>query len=212
MSEILGTAILVIFGVAGGAQITLSHGLQGNGLTGPVCWGVGAYVAIIATANKSGAQLNPAISISLSVFKMQDWQKTGIYCGAQMAGAFIGSILVFVNYLQAILIYSNHQFLVPPVNGATAQIFATFPTQFDPSWKYNQSPTNYECFFDQFIGTMMLLMALQAVLDNKNALFEKDRFPQTMALTLVAVGSAFGYNCQGAVITISITIELCFFL
>ena len=79
-----------------------------------------------------------------------------------MLGSFIAALCVLVNSHDAILHFSNHEYLVPDKTNnqlTTAEIFAT-----NPKWYV----TNTQAFFDTMIGNMMLSMFIFAITDKKN--------------------------------------------
>ena len=43
--------------------------------------------------------MNPAVSIALAVVKKFKWSKVPKYITAQMLGAFVGALLVFIAYV-----------------------------------------------------------------------------------------------------------------
>lgn len=72
---------------------------------------VGTYLA----GGISGAHLNPAISIMLSVYRGFPWRQCSIYIIAQFLGAFAAAIVAYGLYHDAIMHFNGA--LVPHKTG-----------------------------------------------------------------------------------------------
>ena len=109
MSEVVGTAILVLLGCGVVANVALAKnkGFGGGFLMVTIGWGLAVYAGVIAAYN-SGAHLNPAVTLGL-VASGADTFGSGVpvnvvstltYIGAQMIGAFLGAVVVWLAYKQ----------------------------------------------------------------------------------------------------------------
>jgi glycerol uptake facilitator protein len=109
LSEVVGTALLVLLGCGVVANVALSKtkGLNGGFLMVNFGWGLAVYAAVIVAYN-SGAHLNPAVTIGLVASGATAFgsgvpvtvASTLAYIAAQMTGAFIGAVLVWLAYKQ----------------------------------------------------------------------------------------------------------------
>jgi imidazolonepropionase-like amidohydrolase len=94
---------------------------------------------------------------------------------AQIAGAFVGALIVFINYRPALL-------KMDPALEKTAGVFATFPA-------FPGAPM--AGLFDQVVGTALLVLLVFAIIDERNqpagALA-----PLAIGLVVVAIGICFG--------------------
>ena len=82
----------------------------------------------IYVAGDSGAFLNPAITLVFCVYRGLPFRRWPIYLVAQFLGGFLASGVVYANYIPAINHYAGQGVrAVPPNDGATAQIFCTYP-------------------------------------------------------------------------------------
>ena len=105
LAEFLGTFVLILFGTGVVPMVVLFpsknpgetiHGGYTNITFG--C-GLGVTMAIYVAGKISGAHLNPAVTLTLAVFRGFPWRKVMPYSLAQTAGAFVAAALVYCNYL-----------------------------------------------------------------------------------------------------------------
>lgn len=146
LAEVVGTALLVLFGNGVVANIVLAR-TKGNG-GGWICitagWAFAVAIAVFAVGRTSGGHLNPAVTIALATIGSFKWSMVAGYLAAQMAGALIGSTLVY-------LAYFAHWELTPDP-AAKLACFSTGPAvrKFGPA------------FITEFIGTAVLLFGVLA--------------------------------------------------
>lgn len=101
LAEFLGTMLMILLGngSVAGALLKNSKSENDGWLTIVIGWGLAVTVAIYAVGPISGAHLNPAITIALSVSGDFPADQVIGYVIAQFAGAFAGAILVWLHYL-----------------------------------------------------------------------------------------------------------------
>ncbi|MEX0778754.1 MAG: MIP/aquaporin family protein [Balneolales bacterium] len=100
IAEIIGTAILVLLGNGVVANVVLSK-TKGNGSGWIVItwgWGIAVFVAVYTMGQFSGAHINPAVTVGLASAGLFQWSLVPIYIAAQLIGAAIGSLLVWLTY------------------------------------------------------------------------------------------------------------------
>ena len=100
--ELIGTAFLILLGNGVVANVVLNK-TKGNNSGWIVItfgWGLAVFVGVYISAAHSGAHLNPAVTIALAVAEKFEWDKVPIYIGGQIAGAMIGSFLMWLMYKQ----------------------------------------------------------------------------------------------------------------
>ena len=181
IAEFLGTFVLILLGTGVVAMVVLFpsqtpgeviHGGYTNITLG---WGLAVTMGIYIAGKISGAHLNPAVTLSLAVFRGFPWRKVLPYSIAQTAGAFVAAALVYQNYLPAF-----HQ--VDPQLEKTAGVFTTFPA----------FPALLQAgFLDQVIGTGLLLLLIFAITDEYNSP-PGNLAPLLIGLVVVAIGVSFG--------------------
>ena len=181
MAEFLGTAILLLFGQGAVAMVVLFGGgvpgeVVNGGYTNVVLgWGLGVTLGIYAAGKISGAHLNPAVTVTLACRRGFSWSKVLPYSVAQIAGAFVASAIVYLNYLPAFDAFD-------PLREKTAGIFTTFPA-FADLLQYG--------FLDQVVGTALLMFAIFALSDENNQP-SGILTPILVGLVVVAIGISFG--------------------
>jgi len=100
IAEIIGTAILMLFGSGVVANVVLNK-TKGNSSGWIVItwgWAMGVFIAVFTVGQFSGAHINPAVTVGLATAGLFDWGLVLPYILAQMAGAFLGSSLVWLAY------------------------------------------------------------------------------------------------------------------
>ncbi|MFI0713860.1 MIP/aquaporin family protein [Streptomyces inhibens] len=99
ISETIGTAVLLLMGGGVCAAVTFkrSKAFNAGWVAITFGWGfavlTGAYIAV-----KSGAHLNPAVTIGLAIKGGIEWNQVPVYFGGEMLGAMIGAVLVWIVY------------------------------------------------------------------------------------------------------------------
>jgi glycerol uptake facilitator protein len=99
-AELIGTAILVLLGDGVVANVVLSK-TKGHGSGWIVItfgWGMAVFLATFITAPASGAHINPAGTLGLAAAGKFPWHQVPLYLVAQMCGACLGALLVWVQY------------------------------------------------------------------------------------------------------------------
>jgi glycerol uptake facilitator protein len=100
IAELLGTALLVVFGNGVVANVVLSR-TKGSGSGWIVItfgWGMAVFVGVLCVGQYSGAHLNPAVTFAMAYADKTTWDKVPSYLGGEMLGAFLGAVLVWFFY------------------------------------------------------------------------------------------------------------------
>jgi glycerol uptake facilitator protein len=112
------------------------------------------FVAVWCVEALSGAHLNPAVTVGLAMAKKFEWDLVPGYIGAQLIGAIVGAILVF-------LFYGDH-YEASDDGDAKLATFATGPAIRNP----------LRNLFCEAVGTFVLvfavLMAVQPTISRLN--------------------------------------------
>jgi glycerol uptake facilitator protein len=189
LAEFLGTLVLIALGDGVVAMVVLfgtpdgpaNEVVKGGYTNITLGWGLAVLMGICVAGRVSGAHLNPAVTLTLAVFRDFPWRKVIPYCVAQVAGAFAAAGLVYLNYRPAF--YKFDPDLVKP---ATAGVFTTFPAfpDFPDAWMYS--------LLDQVVGTALLLGLILAITDPRNRPVTRGLEPVLIGLVVVAIGVSWG--------------------
>ena len=141
--EFLGTLVLMFLGdgVVANVLLTKSKGENGGWMVITTAWGLAVLFGILTSLAVGGvAHLNPVITLALAVGS-GDYGAVLPYVAAQMAGAFVASILVWLVYLPHWAVTENQ--------GLKLAIFCTGPA-------IRNLPLNALC---EFLVTIVLVVA-----------------------------------------------------
>jgi len=113
VSELVGTALLVLLGcgVVANVALTKSKGFNGGTLMVNIGWGIAVFSGVVVAYN-SGAHLNPAVTIALALRRGFPWARVPGYIGGQVVGAFLAA--AGVSFVWNGLIY-NYEHTAKPV-------------------------------------------------------------------------------------------------
>jgi glycerol uptake facilitator protein len=100
VGEVIGTAILILFGAGVCAAVTLrfSKARASGWVVIAFGWGFGVLAGAYTAAPLSGGQLNPAVTIGIAV-DTGKWDKVWVYLLGEMVGAMLGAVLAYLVYL-----------------------------------------------------------------------------------------------------------------
>src|SRR4051812_45619102 len=100
-AELLGTMILIILGdgVVAGVVLNKSKAQNSGWIVITFGWGFAVMVAAYMVGHYSGAYLNPAVTVGFALAGKLPWAEVGPMIAAQMIGAFLGAVVVWLHYL-----------------------------------------------------------------------------------------------------------------
>lgn len=100
IAEFIGTAILILLGNGVVANVVLK-GTKGNNsgwIVITTAWALAVFVAVVVAGPYSGAHLNPVVTLSAAIAHKFAWNLVPYYVLSQIAGAMLGSFLVWLMY------------------------------------------------------------------------------------------------------------------
>ncbi|MFN3793348.1 MAG: MIP/aquaporin family protein [Chitinophagaceae bacterium] len=102
VAELLGTALIIIFGDGVVANVLLknSKGNNGGWIVIAFGWAMAVFIGVYVSAAASGAHLNPAVTLALAYLGKFDWSLVPGYLLAQLLGGMLGALLVWAVYRQ----------------------------------------------------------------------------------------------------------------
>jgi glycerol uptake facilitator protein len=100
VGEVIGTAILILFGAGVCAAVTLrySKARASGWVVIAFGWGFGVLAGAYTAAPLSGGQINPAVTIGIAI-DTGKWGKVWVYLLGQIVGAMLGAVLAYLVYL-----------------------------------------------------------------------------------------------------------------
>src|SRR5690554_4739056 len=142
--EFLGTFILILLGngVVANVNLNNTHSNGGGWIVITAGWAMAVFVAVMVTADMSGAHINPAVTLGLAFSGLFEWYKVLPFILAQMGGAMLGAFTVYI-------FFKNH-FQATSATVIRRACFCTAPA-------IRVYPNN---FFSEMIGTFILVFAV----------------------------------------------------
>ncbi|SEM78106.1 glycerol uptake facilitator protein [Luteibacter sp. UNCMF331Sha3.1] len=172
LSEFLGTMVMILLGdgVVAGVLLKDSKAKDAGWSVITWAWGLAVLMGIFVAA-KSGAHMNPAITLAMASVGKLSWSLVPGYIVAQVAGAFTGAVLVYFTYL------AHWRGTQDPT--AKLGIFCTIPA-------VRSLPAN---LLTEVIGTFVLVYCVLAIGSND---LSKGLAPIAVALLVVVIGMGLG--------------------
>lgn len=180
LAEVLGTMILITLGDGVVANVVLQRtkGHAGGWIVIASGWAMAVTIAVYLVGSISGAHLNPAVTIGLAAIGKFSWALVPSYIAAQMIGAILGSVLVWLTYLP--------HWAATEDKGAKLAVFATGPAIRSPGAN----------IISEIIGTAVLVLGVLAILRPENLVpntgFDKGFAPFLVGLLVAAIGLSLG--------------------
>lgn len=172
-SELIGTALLVLLGDGVVANVSLK-GTKGHSAGLIVIafgWAMAVFVGVLV-ARASDAHLNPAVSVGLAIAGKFAWSEVPLYIAAQMIGAALGAILVWLQY--------HSHFTATTDADAKLGVFCTGPAIRSPLLN----------LWSEIVGTFVLVYAALRISSPTGGLGSLDALP--IALVVLAIGLSLG--------------------
>ena len=198
VGETVGTYILVLFGI-GSVSAAVVTGAQVGLWQVAVVWAFGVALAIYASANLSGAHLNPAVSLAFAIFRRDEFgfRRLPLYWTAQLSGAILAGLTSLAIFGPFIARFEAENGIVRGADGSqrSAMVFG----------EYFPNPAIYGTGADaaalisplgaaavEGFGTAVLAFVIFALADRRNAgLAAKPLTPLLIGFTVAALISLF---------------------
>jgi glycerol uptake facilitator protein len=187
LAEALGTMILVLLGDGVVANVVLERtkGQNSGWMVIATGWGVAVAIAVYTVGRISGAHLNPAVTIAMAVVGSFPWAQVPGYIAAQLLGAFIGAVLVYLAY------FPHWNATVDPA--AKLGVFCTGPAIRHPAANA----------ISEVLGTAVLLFGILAIAANAQTVskpgdvdlsfvFSRGLQPLLVGILVLGIGLSLG--------------------
>ena len=175
LGEFIGTMLLVLLGDGVVANVVLNRTKgQGSGwIVITFGWAIAVFTGVF-TSTKLGSEghLNPAVTIAMAYLGNFDVANIGTYIGAQFAGAFVGSFLVWLSYYK--------HFEVTEDKNAKLGVFSCAPAIRNPLAN----------LLTEIIGTFVLVLGVLLMAKPDMKLGPLDALP--VALLILGIGLSLG--------------------
>ena len=173
IGELIGTALLILLGngVVAGVVLKGTKNENSGWLVITIGWALAVTMGVYVAGQTSGAHLNPAVTIALAAAGKFEWANVGIYITAQMLGAILGAVLVWLQYLP------HWEKTEDPA--AKLAAFCTAPA-------IRHTTGN---LISEFLGTFVLMFGLMAIGANR---FAEGLNPMAVGALILAIGHSLG--------------------
>ncbi|AJC48608.1 aquaporin family protein [Allofrancisella guangzhouensis] len=144
IAEVIGTMILILLGngVVAGVVLNKTKSQNSGWIVITFAWGLAVFLGVLVAGPISGAHMNPAVTLALTLAGKFSWTWVVPFVISQIIGAMLGQALVWIMY------YPHYS-----VTKDTELKLATFCTS--PAIKH--LPSN---FMSEIIGTFVLVLAI----------------------------------------------------
>ncbi|MCX5260427.1 aquaporin family protein [Streptomyces canus] len=128
LGEVIGTAILILFGAGVVAAVVLNYSKAKDSGWVVIAfgWGFGVLAGAYTAAPLSGGHLNPAVTLGIAI-DTGDWDQVPLYIAGQMVGAMLGAVLCWLVYFAQFQANAEEEIAQP-----TLGIFSTAPAIRNP--------------------------------------------------------------------------------
>ncbi len=202
VGEMVGTYLMVMIGTSSVAAAAIT-GAQVGLWQVAVVWTLGVSLGIYATANISGAHLNPAVTLAFAIFRRGefDYRFIPVYWIAQLLGSVAAGLTVLGIFGPAIARFESENGIVRGAAGSqrSAMVFG----------EYFPNPAIYGvetadaiisplgALFVEGFGTAILGLSIFALTDKRNAGLTGKLTPLLIGGTVGALISLFAPLTQG---------------
>jgi len=190
LGEFLGTALLILLGDGVVASVVLLD-KEANWIVITTGWALAVALGVYVSGRLSGGHLNPAVTLALTSRGEFPAARVIPYWSAQLAGAFLAAMLLYADYAEAFRAFERKNEItrgvlvdgkLPDPAAGGAGVFATFPAFDDPARNV----------LSEFLGTAVLLLAVRALTDRRNASPHRALTPLLVGVVVWSIGLSLG--------------------
>ncbi|KAK9781172.1 hypothetical protein SCAR479_04993 [Seiridium cardinale] len=185
LAEFLATGVAIFLGLSGSLSVYLSQGQSepyGSYETSCWAWGFAWMFGVYLGGGVSGAHMNPAISISLSLFRGFPWRQCAIYVIVQFIAAIVAGALAYGCFADTI------HYVDPSLANASKAFLST-----PQSWV---TPGN--AFLNQSVGSAIMMIVVFALGDDQNNPPGAGMHAFVLGLLVATLKMTLGFNIGSA--------------
>lgn len=191
LAEFFGTFVLILGGDGVVANVGLAPRLAAQGYDWNTIvwgWGLSVMVAVYVAGGVTGAHINPAVTLAMAVKRGFPWSKVLPYFVAQIAGAFVGALGVYLAYREGLVSAGMPNVWCTGPGSVFGQAFwggegGAAVGAYSPFW----------AMITEILGTMTLLLGVVSFFDDKNwGKSTLNLAPFIIGLVVVMVGLVLG--------------------
>ncbi|KFA66892.1 hypothetical protein S40285_02330 [Stachybotrys chlorohalonatus IBT 40285] len=185
LAEFLATGVAVFLGLTATLSVNLSANqasAYGDYETSCWAWGFAWMFGIYLGGGVSGAHMNPAISVSLSIFRGFPWRQCAVYVAVQFLASLAAGALAYGLFADSI----RH---VDPDMSEMARSFFSTPQE----WMSLRS-----AFASQLVGSAVMSMTVLALGDDQNNPPGAGMHALIIGLLVTTLRFTLGYNIGAA--------------
>ena len=191
LAEAFGTFILILLGDGVVANVGLAPRLAPVGYDwNTIVWGwaFAVVVAVYVAGGVSGAHINPAVTIALASTKRFPWSKVVPFIIAQLIGAFLGALGVYLVYREGLVAAGMPNVWCTGPGSVFGQAFWGAATAGQSLGSYSFG----NAFIAEIFGTAVLLWGVLAMTDEDNMAPGSNLAPLLIGFVVLAVGLSLG--------------------
>lgn len=191
VGEVFGTFILILLGDGVVANVGLAPRVAAGGYnwnTITIGWAFAVIVAVYVSGGVSGAHLNPAVTLLLAVKRGFSWGKVAPFMAAQVVGAFLGALAVYLCYRDGLVAAGMPNVWTTGPGGVFASTFWSL----DPKAASVGSYSLVTAVITEIFGTAVLAWGILASGDSKNMGLMHNMGPFLVGGTVLAIGLSLG--------------------
>ena len=182
LAEFLASMVFIMIGTGASVQTLIYQTSPTAAYTNMVwCWGIAVMAAVYLSGGVSGGHANPALTLALAIFRGFPWKMVPQYWFAQILGMFVGSLLVYAMYNEAIAVFDPAKSVAAT---GSAALFVTFPAT-------SLSSVGL-CVFQTICNAAILTAVVFALGDADNSPPGASLGALILAFVIMALGSSLG--------------------
>jgi glycerol uptake facilitator protein len=159
--ELIGTTLLVTLGDGVVANVVLNktYGNNSGLIVITFGWAMAVYTGVFVSSPFSASHLNPAVTLGMAAAGKFDWSLVPTYIAAQLIGAMLGALLVWIAYRlhfgetsdpkAKLAVFCTAPAISSPINNLFTEIIGTFVLVFGalyilgPTFVLNGNSVNF---------------------------------------------------------------------